>query len=89
MQPLPHPAESTTGPTVGPATEPPAEPADRRVRIGSLIWGVIALIVALWSVSTVLWDWNVDPVLMGIGLAGLVGIALIAGGIAGAAHRDH
>lgn len=57
------------------------------IRVGSLVWGLIALLVSLWSLSVVLLDWSIDPVLMGIGLAGLVGVALIVGGIAGAARR--
>ncbi|SFV20087.1 hypothetical protein [Micrococcus terreus] len=64
-----------------------ATPPRSGVRLGTLIWGLIALLVALWSLSTVLLDWTPDPVLMGIGLAGLVGIALIGGGIAGAARQ--
>lgn len=64
-----------------------ATPPRRRVRLGTLIWGLIALMVALWSLASVLLDWTPDPVLMGIGLAGLVGIALIGGGIAGAARQ--
>lgn len=64
-----------------------ATPPRSGVRTGTLIWGLIALLVALWSLSTVLLDWTPDPVLMGIGLAGLVGIALIGGGIAGAARQ--
>lgn len=68
-------------------TTPFTPRTDRRVRLGTLIWGLIALAVALWSLSTVLFDWSLDPILLGIGLAGLVGITLIGGGIAGAARR--
>ena len=51
---------------------------------------VLALLVAVWSLSTVLMEWTVDPALVGIVLAGAVGIALIGGGITGAARRrDH
>ncbi len=59
-------------------------------RLGTLVWGVIALLVAVWSLSTVLMEWTVDPALVGIVLAGAVGVALIGGGITGAARRrDH
>lgn len=56
------------------------------LRTGTLVWGVIALLVALWSLSVTVLDWSVDPVLVMIGLAVIGGVALLAGGIAGAAR---
>ncbi|NUL48528.1 hypothetical protein F7P69_25455 [Cellulosimicrobium funkei] len=56
-------------------------------RTGTLVWGVIALLVALWSLSVTVLDWNLDPVLVMIGLAVVGGVALVAGGIAGAARN--
>ncbi|NUL49110.1 hypothetical protein F7P69_28520 [Cellulosimicrobium funkei] len=56
------------------------------LRTGTLVWGVIALLVALWSLSVTVLDWDVDPVLVMIGLAVVGGVALLAGGIAGAAR---
>ena len=66
---------------VGPEGAPP-------LRTGTLVWGVIALLVALWSLAVTVLDWTVDPVLVMIVLAGVGGVALLVGGIAGAArHR--
>ncbi|MEV4902753.1 hypothetical protein AB0K08_15615 [Citricoccus sp. NPDC055426] len=59
-------------------------PEKAGLRTGTLVWGVIALLVALWSLSVTVLDWNVDPVLVMIGLAVVGGVALLAGGIAGA-----
>ena len=47
---------------------------------------MIALLLALWSLSVTVLDWNLDPVLVMIGLAVVGGVALVAGGIAGAAR---
>lgn len=57
------------------------------IRTGTLVWGLIALLVALWSLSTTLLDWTVDPVLVLIALATLGGLVLVAGGIAGATRK--
>lgn len=54
------------------------------IRTGTLVWGVIALLLALWSLSVTVLDWDIDPVLVMIGLAVVGGVALLAGGIAGA-----
>lgn len=59
-------------------------PENTALRTGTLVWGVIALLVALWSLSVTVLDWNVDPALVMIGLAVVGGVALLAGGIAGA-----
>lgn len=61
-------------------------PEKSGLRTGTLVWGVIALLVALWSLSVTVLDWNLDPVLVMIGLAVVGGVALLAGGIAGAAR---
>ena len=66
-----------------PSLDSPVKPG---LRTGTLVWGVIALLVALWSLSVTVLDWNVDPVLVMIGLAVVGGVALLAGGIAGAAR---
>ncbi|MGM7671362.1 hypothetical protein [Microbacterium sp. A93] len=71
--------------TDGPAdVVPGASQEGSTLRTGTLVWGVIALLVALWSLSVTVLDWNVDPVLVMIGLAVVGGAALLAGGIAGA-----
>jgi hypothetical protein len=57
------------------------------IRTGTLVWGIIALLVALWSLSTTVMDWNIDPALVLIALATLGGLVLVAGGIAGATRR--
>lgn len=74
----------------GPAAVGPDLPGDHpekpTLRTGTLVWGVIALLLALWSLSVTVLDWDVDPVLVMIGLAVVGGVALLAGGIAGAAR---
>ncbi|MFC7401122.1 hypothetical protein [Citricoccus sp. GCM10030269] len=71
-------------------TEEPSEaPQPTGVRVGSLVWGVIALLVALWSLSVTVFDWNIDTVLVLIGLAVVGGLALLISGIAGAAQRKN
>lgn len=72
-------------------TDSDSQPADvgpekSALRTGTLVWGVIALLLALWSLSVTVLDWNLDPVLVMIGLAVVGGVALVAGGIAGAAR---
>ncbi|REE03891.1 hypothetical protein LG284_15815 [Citricoccus nitrophenolicus] len=72
-------------------TDSETQPADvgpekSALRTGTLVWGVIALLLALWSLSVTVLDWNLDPVLVMIGLAVVGGVALVAGGIAGAAR---
>jgi hypothetical protein len=57
------------------------------IRTGTLVWGVIALLVALWSLSVTVLDWDIDPVLVSIGLAVVGGVALLAGGIVGATRN--
>lgn len=70
------------------AAEIPAGHAPDGIRAGTLVWGIIALLVALWSLSTTVLDWSIDPALVAICLAALGGVVLVAGGIAGAArHR--
>ncbi|MGO1883867.1 MAG: hypothetical protein ACTH3G_00670 [Citricoccus sp.] len=66
-----------------PSPDVPEKPS---LRTGTLVWGVIALLLALWSLSVTVLDWDVDPVLVMIGLAVVGGVALLAGGIAGAAR---
>lgn len=72
-------------------TDSETQPADvgpekSALRTGTLVWGVLALLLALWSLSVTVLDWNLDPVLVMIGLAVVGGVALVAGGIAGAAR---
>ena len=70
------------------AADAPAGNAPDGIRAGTLVWGIIALLVALWSLSTTVLDWSIDPALVAICLAALGGVVLVAGGIAGAArHR--
>ena len=70
------------------AADDPAGTAPDGIRAGTLVWGIIALLVALWSLSTTVLDWSIDPALVAICLAALGGVVLVAGGIAGAArHR--
>jgi hypothetical protein len=57
------------------------------IRTGTLVWGIIALLVALWSLSTTVLDWSIDPALVLIALATLGGLVLVAGGIAGATRK--
>jgi hypothetical protein len=57
------------------------------IRTGTLVWGIIALLVALWSLSTTVMDWSLDPALVLIALATLGGLVLVAGGIAGATRK--
>jgi hypothetical protein len=57
------------------------------IRTGTLVWGIIALLVALWSLSTTVMDWSIDPALVLIALATLGGLVLVAGGIAGATRK--
>ncbi|MCY1159551.1 MAG: hypothetical protein MOP51_2576 [Citricoccus sp.] len=59
------------------------------IRTGTLVWGIIALLVALWSLSTTVLDWDIDPALVLICLAALGGLVLVAGGIAGATRKGH
>ena len=59
------------------------------IRTGTLVWGLIALLVALWSLSTTVLDWDIDPALVLIALATLGGLILVAGGIAGATRKGH
>ncbi|MDI3331480.1 MAG: hypothetical protein QJR09_12235 [Micrococcus sp.] len=66
---------------VGKDTEPDG------IRTGTLVWGIIALLVALWSLSTTVLDWSIDPALVLIALATLGGLVLVAGGIAGATRK--
>ncbi|QCU77442.1 hypothetical protein E7744_03845 [Citricoccus sp. SGAir0253] len=74
------------GTSIGPSTGT-AAPAG--IRTGTLAWGVIALLVALWSLATTVLDWDIDPALVAITLAALGGLALVAGGIAGATRKGH
>ncbi|MGD6979532.1 MULTISPECIES: hypothetical protein [Citricoccus] len=67
--------------TVGTRTAPEG------IRTGTLVWGIIALLVALWSLSATVLDWDVDPALVLICLAALGGLVLVAGGIAGATRK--
>jgi len=59
------------------------------IRTGTLVWGIIALLVALWSLSTTVLDWDIDPALVLISLATLGGLVLVAGGIAGATRKGN
>jgi hypothetical protein len=79
------PADTGGAAAAGPEG-PQREPAG--LRTGTLVWGVLALLLALWSLSVTVLDWDIDPVLVAIGLAVVGGVALIAGGVVGATrHR--
>ena len=77
-------ADSTAAGGTSPGTAAPAG-----IRTGTLVWGVIALLVALWSLATTVLDWDIDPPLVAITLSALGGVALVAGGIAGATRKGH
>lgn len=66
------------------ARTPSASDTARGVRVGTLIWGVAALLVAGGALSTVVLDVAIDPVLALIVLCGFVGVALITGGLVSA-----
>jgi len=88
-----HDAPSGTGSSAAGRTAPggtsPGTAAPAGIRTGTLVWGVIALLVALWSLATTVLDWDIDPALVAITLAALGGLALVAGGIAGATRKGH
>ncbi len=76
---------AAVGNCTGNGTGKDAEPEG--IRTGTLVWGIIALLVALWSLSTTVLDWSIDPALVLIALATLAGLVLVAGGIAGATRK--
>lgn len=61
-----------------------AEPEPSGIRTGTLVWGAIALLVALWSLTVTVLDWRLDPVIVLIGVGVLGGVALLTAGIMGA-----
>jgi hypothetical protein len=77
---------SGRGSTAAVGNAPEADAPDG-IRTGTLVWGIIALLVALWSLSTTVMDWSIDPALVLIALATLGGLVLVAGGIAGATRK--
>lgn len=56
-----------------------AEPTG--VRLGSLIFGAVCLILALWVLATVVFGLSVDPVVVALVICSLAGLTLVAAGL--------
>lgn len=75
-----------------PAMSPRAESAvaaspraskDRRggVRIGSVVFALVALVLAAWVIVSVVFDVSIEPLVVGLIVCTLAGLALVAAGL--------
>lgn len=59
----------------------PTEREGRRVRLGSAIFALVALVLAGWVVASVALGVTIDPLVVGLVICSLAGIALIGAGL--------
>ncbi|GFZ78640.1 hypothetical protein [Nesterenkonia alkaliphila] len=51
------------------------------IRLGSVIFGLVALVLAGWVVASVVFGFSVDPLVVGLVICSLAGISLVAAGL--------
>lgn len=63
-------------------SKPPARDQQRQsVRVGSVIFGLVALVLAAWVVASVVFGVALDPLLIGLVVCTLAGLSLVAAGL--------
>lgn len=73
---------SPAGRSVTAEPSPAAGGAERSgPRLGQLVFAAICMILALWTVMTVLFGVFLDPVVLALGICTLAGLALVLGGL--------
>ncbi|WP_285725780.1 hypothetical protein [Psychromicrobium xiongbiense] len=70
-------------------SEVPATPVSSgsSIRIGSLIWGVMVIVLSVLLCITKYTVWDLDPRLVLIGAVALGGLALVIGGVLSAVSK--
>lgn len=64
------------------ATQPTSSPAPKSgPRLGQLVFAAMCLVLALWTVMTVLFGVFLDPLVVALGVCTLGGVALVVGGL--------
>lgn len=51
------------------------------VRIGSVVFGLVALVLAAWVIVSVVFDVSIEPLVVGLIVCTLAGLALVAAGL--------
>ncbi len=74
--------QSTAGPSSLTTTAAPSAAAESSgPKLGQLVFAAICLILALWTVMTVLFGVFLDPILLALGICTLAGLALVVSGL--------
>jgi hypothetical protein len=86
--PDPAPDASTTSRSTGADTVPATEPEEPSVRVGTVVWGLIVLALAILIVIAQLGIVQLNGTYVLIGLMVGAGAALVIGGLLSARRRD-
>lgn len=62
-------------------------PAPTGPVVGSMVWGGALVLLGVLSILTAAFGWQLDPVIVLIGVLALAGVALVAGAVAALLRR--